>query len=301
MIKPKFNRAVRGLAIEGLVTEGDHSGFDLQSRLIDKSIEAYVLALETINRLTIQYRLEASCYLLCNAWELLLKAKLLEGAINSDIIYYNQPAHKPRRSLSLHDCLKKVMPGDEDPMRRNRECIEDLRDEAVHLVIHQIPLDIISLFQAGVINYHKRLFEWFNRSLADRYPVGMMNITYGRRPEEWDMSSQVLRNQLGFDSFEFLSTHCAELKKEHADLQNSTELFIGIEYRLVLTKKDGQADISLTSGVLDVDPTQIVEVAKDSSISHPHRQKEVIELLKMDSQIYVNPHDCSICGCSICH
>ena len=52
--------------------------FDLKARLVDKSIEAYVLALETINRLSIQYRLESFCYLFCNAWELLLKAKILD-------------------------------------------------------------------------------------------------------------------------------------------------------------------------------------------------------------------------------
>ena len=50
--------------------------FDLKDCLIDKSVEAYVLALETINRLTIQYRLESFCFLFCNAWELLLKAKM---------------------------------------------------------------------------------------------------------------------------------------------------------------------------------------------------------------------------------
>ena len=49
--------------------------FDLKKHLVDKSFEAYILALETINRFTIQYRLETFCYLICNAWELLLKAK----------------------------------------------------------------------------------------------------------------------------------------------------------------------------------------------------------------------------------
>jgi hypothetical protein len=45
-----------------------------KGRLLGKSLEAYLLALETINRLTITYRVETFCALACNAWELLLKA-----------------------------------------------------------------------------------------------------------------------------------------------------------------------------------------------------------------------------------
>src|SRR3989304_3042768 len=44
----------------------------------DKGVEAYILALETINRLSVQYRVETFCYLICNAWELMLKAKIIE-------------------------------------------------------------------------------------------------------------------------------------------------------------------------------------------------------------------------------
>ena len=58
--------------------KGQRGNPGLKGRLVDKSVEAYILALETINRLSIKYRLEAFCYLLCNAWELLLKAKILE-------------------------------------------------------------------------------------------------------------------------------------------------------------------------------------------------------------------------------
>ena len=51
--------------------QADSSDFDLKERLVDKSFDAYVLALETINRITVRYRMEAFCYLICNAWKLL--------------------------------------------------------------------------------------------------------------------------------------------------------------------------------------------------------------------------------------
>jgi predicted nucleotidyltransferase len=34
--------------------------------------------------------------------------------------------------------------------------------------------DVMTLFQACVLNYHKRLVEWFGISLSDRATVGMM-------------------------------------------------------------------------------------------------------------------------------
>ena len=59
-----------------------------KGRLLGKSLEAYVLALETINRLTITYRTETFCALVCNAWELLLKATLLDESTNRSVIYW---------------------------------------------------------------------------------------------------------------------------------------------------------------------------------------------------------------------
>ena len=139
--------------------KGKRGNPGLKGRLVNKSVEAYVLALETINRLSIQYRIETFCYLICNAWELLLKAKILENERKPSSIYYETSPGKPKRSLSLRDCLNRTIQNQKDPIRRNIERIEELRGEAVHLVLGQIPSEIISLFQASVINYHKYLTE----------------------------------------------------------------------------------------------------------------------------------------------
>lgn len=262
----------------------------LKERLIDKSIEAYILALETINRLTIQYRIETFCYLICNAWELLLKAKIIDNKGTECSIYYKRQKGKQKRSLSLRDCLNQIMQNQTAPIRRNIERIEELRDESVHLVIGHIPRDVIGLFQAGVINYHKRLNEWFGESISDRVSIGMMSIVYDMSPEQSDLTDQRLLRKLGPDAAEFLTGYCAELKQESGQLQGSPEFSIGIEYRLVLTKKSNDADIVLSAGPIDGEPTQMVEVAKDSSTSHPFRQTEVLEQLK-EKSMTINRYD----------
>ena len=278
--------------------EENKERFNLKERLLDKSFEAYILALETINRLTIEYRLETFCYLICNAWELLLKAKILEDIDDEDAIYYKKNKDKTdkgntRRTLSLGDCLNRVMQNEQVPIRRNIELIEELRNESVHLVISQIPRDIMLLFQAGVLNYHSCLKKWFNKSLSDRVPAGMMSIVYDIAPEQWDITNSRLQQQLGPDSAKFLSKYCAKIKQERAELQHSNQFAIGMDYHLVLTKKHNDADIVLSSGPSDKEPTQIVEVPKDPSRTHPFRQKELLEELnkKITTERQINQYD----------
>ena len=254
--------------------------FDLKQRLVDKSIEAYALSLETINRVTIQYRIETFCFLICNAWELLLKAKVIADAGNEDVIYSNRKTRNNARiSLSLHDCLKKVKPKENDPVRRNIERIIELRDESTHLVISRIPHELMMLSQVCVINYHKHLNEWFGESLSDRFPVGMMSLVYDLSPEQSDLTNARLRRSLGKDAVEFLDRYCAALRDELESHQGSPEFSIGIDYRVVLTNKPGEADIDLSMGPGGV-PTRIVQSLKDPGKTHPLRQKEVIEKLR---------------------
>lgn len=272
--------------------KGQRGNPGLKGRLVDKSVEAYILALETINRLSIQYRVETFCYLICNAWELMLKAKILENKGKQSSIFYKKQRGKPKRSLTLRDCLNQIMPNWEDPERRNIERIADLRDEAVHLVFSQVPHDVMCLFQASVLNYHKRLSEWFGVSLSDRVHVGMMSIVYDFEPHRGDINDKRLRRELGREAAAFLSRYCAEIKEEFNQLQRPIQFSIGIEYRLVLTKKQDEADILLSTGPMGAATTQIIEVPKDPSKSHPFRQTEVVEKVKMaGTGIKINQYD----------
>lgn len=47
---------------------------DTADRLLEKSKEAFALAVELYNRPTLKYHAESCSIFLCNAWELMLKA-----------------------------------------------------------------------------------------------------------------------------------------------------------------------------------------------------------------------------------
>ena len=131
--------------------------------LRENSIEAFILALETVNRPSVKYRMEAFCFLFCNAWELLMKAKILN---DGNKIFYRKKRKQPRRSLSLDDCLNCVFTSESNPIKLNIKTIHELRNNAIHLVIPFIPIDIMGLFQAGVLNYPQVLQDWFGISLS---------------------------------------------------------------------------------------------------------------------------------------
>jgi Protein of unknown function (DUF3644)/EC042_2821-lke REase len=264
----------------------------LKGQLLNKSIEAYILALETINRLSITYRVETFAYLICNAWELLLKARLLHLAGNNRAaIYYKRQKKEDKRTLALRDCVDKIFCDPQDPVRRNIELIADLRDQAVHLVISQVPREVLALFQASVINYHKFLGNWFSVSLSDRVSVGMMTIVYDFKPEEFDISSPILRKKMGAETARYLTQYQAQLKAEFENLGKVAEFSISLDYRLTLIKS-GSPDIELILGQ-GGEVTNIVEVAKDSGRSHPHRQKDVVALINaaLPSGETIKPYD----------
>ena len=72
----------------------------IEDKLLEKSKEAFLLSIENFNKPTIVYRLECFAYLICNAWELMLKAHLIKTKGNSSIYYKNNKNRKDN-----HDCI----------------------------------------------------------------------------------------------------------------------------------------------------------------------------------------------------
>lgn len=265
----------------------------LKGQLIEKSVDAYVLALETINRLSIKYRIESFAHLVCNAWELLLKARIVDTQGSREAIYYKLSRTEPKRTVSLRDALSKVVQNGNDPLRRNLEMIAELRDESMHFVISEVPQDVLQLFQACVLNYHRKLTEWFGISLSDRISVGMMTIVYDLSPGMIDRTSPAAKRRLGKDVAAYLGQVQKKIQDEFGALGKPAEFSIGIEYKLVLTKKPGDADIVLSNGDSGGQTTTVVQVAKDSSTTHPLRQKEMLLALnaKLGDHATANTHD----------
>ena len=262
----------------------------LTRNLIQNSIEAFILALETVNRPSVSYRIEAFCFLFCNAWELLMKAKLLN---DGNKIFHKKKRKQPRRSLSLDECLNRIFTSEGDPIKLNIKTVHELRNNATHLVIPFIPIDIMGLFQAGVLNYPKALQDWFGISLSNRIPLGMMALVYDFDPKQHSLEYAKMKRRLSVETFRWLTEFQQDIRNQATSLGDSMQQFyIPIDFKLAITKSPRKADIVLSSG-MQGEEALILEVPKDIDKTHPYRGKEVVELVnqKFGGTLQINSFD----------
>ncbi|MFI3329592.1 MAG: DUF3644 domain-containing protein [bacterium] len=143
---------------------------ELKNQLIDKSIEAFLMSLEIYNKPTISYRLEGCVFFLCNSWELLLKAKLIEDNVN---IYYD---NKKYRSITFNETVSKLFTNKSDPLRVNLETIASFRNQATHLIVPEMELIYLPLLASCVKNYSIKIEEYFGVKISDYLKTDFLAI-----------------------------------------------------------------------------------------------------------------------------
>jgi hypothetical protein len=193
----------------------------LTSRLIEKSKEALLLAIEIYNKPTVQYRLEAFAIFYTNAWELLMKAKIVEdtkreksifsprrkkteiqsaiktlikdkkGHIDADIlsllerIEQNEKrkleTEQKDRSITFYEAISKTFPSKTDPIRANILDIQDLRNSSAHFFVEEIENIYSGLFQQGVLNYLRHLRLWFEDEI--KITPRMLSLVFEFQPK----------------------------------------------------------------------------------------------------------------------
>ena len=236
----------------------------LHDKLIERSLDGFILALEVYNRPSLKNRVEAFTIMMVNAWELLLKAELLISHGHSSI-FYNQD-----RSISLNDALKKRLQ-EKDPVRKNIEKLIELRDQAIHLLIPELQPQLSRLFQATVINYQTRYRnEMGNAPLAGQ-SVGMLSLVIdGPETEVAVIQKQYGELTAGVVD-RFIKSFTASAKE-----CDSNEFSIPIDYRLALVKRQDKSDVSLTVGE-DGSKAIIIHKTVDLDVTHPYYTEKAID------------------------
>ena len=147
-------------------------GLSLTEKLLDKSQEAFCLAIEMYNKPTIKYRVEAFALFMCNAWELMLKAYII-NTMGAEKIYYK---NNPGRTISLENCVELVFTNDKSPMRRNLEKIIKLRNTSTHFVTEEYEMVYVPLFQACLFNFTEKIFEFHNVDMTKIVPQNFLTL-----------------------------------------------------------------------------------------------------------------------------
>lgn len=257
---------------------------ELTKKMLEKSQEAFLLAIEVYNKPTIKYRLEGFAFFICNAWELLLKAYIIKTS-GMQSIYYKD---KTERTIGLTDCIKKVFTNENDPTRKNLEIIVDLRNTSTHFIIKEMESIYLPFLQANTLNYSQKLFDFFNIDITKNMDTSFLSLA---------------TNSTNLNDAEILSKYGNEIFNKYKKVRNeatsllenekNSKLAINVNLNLKVVKnaKDAQLIFSVSKNAED--SVFFVDKIKDINTTYPYSQKSARELIMNNlkrKKIEINLH-----------
>ncbi len=259
----------------------------LYKQLLDKSQEAFTMGIEIYNKPTIKYRVEAFSFMICNAWELMLKAKIIKDS-GEDAIYYKD---NKERTKSLSNCISMIFTNESSPLRKNLEEIISLRDTSTHFITQEYELIYVPLFQSCVNNYADKMYEFHSIDITKQIPTHFLNLSVGDNP----LTMNELQAKYSKIIVDNLLKH--QTKIENLANENHSDKFaivIRQDLRLVKSKDSGvPAFRYVKDGEQPVGEVMVIKQIQDPNMTHPYSLKSVLEnvvsrLEKLALEIRIN-------------
>lgn len=241
---------------------------EIKQKLVDKSIEAYIMGLEIYNKPTIKYRIEGFSFFICNAWELMLKAELLNR--NEDIYY----SDKSGRTLSLEPTIKKIYSDKNTRVKLNLEKIIELRNISTHFITEDYEAKYAPLFQACVLNFVNEIKRFHNIDISNYISQNFLTITANYEP----LSNEQIRLKYPpeiAERFIQQSNQIDVLTQEY----DSDKFAIPIKQNLYITKKKDEADFVIAMASESPNKVAIVKELKDLANTHKYAFNNVIAVV----------------------
>lgn len=239
----------------------------LISNLLEKSKEAFMMAIEIYNKPSIKYRVEGFSFFICNAWELMLKARIVKTQ-GIDAIYYKDSQN---RTKTLENCIKLVFTNEHSPIHKNLMRIVELRNTSTHFIVEEYEMVYIPLFQACVLNYTEKMQEFHGIDITELIPQNFLTLSVSMKAlNETEIRAkypgQIAERLISIENS--LSTEITE---------NNNAFAIRIEHHHYITKDRSKAtdivhiDSSADTGV------QIIKELKDPNDTHKYSAKKCIQ------------------------
>lgn len=260
-------------------------GNNVTEKLLEKSKEAFMMAIEVYNKPSIKYRVEGFGFFICNAWELMLKAHMIK-TMGDDSIYYKD---NPSRTITLENCVKKIFTNEKDPLRKNLEKIIELRNTGTHFITEEYEMVYIPLFQANVFNFITKMQDFHNIDMTEVIPQNFLTLTVSYNV----LNTDEIRTKYPKEIAEKLINTNEELKP--VINENNNRFAIRVDHHYYLTKDKNSA-----SAVIRIDneantTVKIVKQMQDPNDTYKYTTKKCcdeinrrLEKLKID--IYFNAY-----------
>lgn len=239
----------------------------LSEKLIEKSKEAFVMAIEIYNKPTIRYRVEGFSFFICNAWELMLKSHML-NKFGPTSIYYRD---NPNRTLSLENCISKIFTNEKGPLRINLEKIIELRNTSTHFITEEYEMIYIPLFQACVLNFIEKMQDFHNVDMTEVIPQNFLTLAVSMKA----LDEETIRAK-------YPEEIATKIISSHNTLEplidgNNQAFAIKIEHYHFITKDKNKAtsfvhiDKNADAGV------KIIKELKDPNETHKYTMKSALK------------------------
>lgn len=243
-------------------------------RLVDKAKEAFVMAIEIYNKPSINYRLEGFSFFICNAWELMLKAHMI-NKFGEESIYYSD---KPNRTITLENCVQKIFTNEKSPLRKNLEKVVELRNISTHFITEEYEAVYIPLLQACVFNFVDKMMEFHKVDMTRVIPENF--ITLSVRLKSLDETE--IRGKYEEQVAEKLISiqHTLEPMIE----ENNSTFAIRVEHYYYNTKDRNQATEFYHIEKEAVEGVRIIKEIKNPNDTHKYSVKACIKELNRKIQ-----------------
>jgi len=251
-------------------------------RFVDKATAALTSAVEVYNKPSFAYREETFAILALNAWELLLKAKVLreaDDAIRSLRVYQSrtmksgEPSKKQylklnragnAQSISLWACIGKL---DGTPhqlaaeVKGNLEGLTAIRDNSIHYVTASATLSrqAQELAAASVKNFTILAKQWFKRDMSAALSL-VLPLSFVAIADDLD-SVVVTQDERR------LVKHLQDLATAAGETDGEFAVAVRLQVKLEKSKLASASKVELTKG--DPNAVKIAITEQDALANYP--------------------------------
>ena len=239
---------------------------DLQNKLVNKSIEAFLMGLEVFNKPTINYRTEGFSFFICNAWELMLKALLLK---RGQSIYYKD---QPNRTYDLSKVVHLIYTDKRQPLRVNLEKIIDLRNTSTHFITEDYEAVFAPLFQSCVVNYVNELLRFHDKDVSNYLNRSSLTLTTNIK----ELSNEQIKAKYPDEIAQKLIFTKNDIDVTKS-LENSNKFSITVKHELVITKDANKANFSVKINKDAENDVAIIKELKDPADVFKFSSKNLVK------------------------
>lgn len=240
---------------------------NISERLVEKAKEAFIMAIEIYNKPSINYRLEGFSFFICNAWELMLKAHMI-NKFGASSIYYSD---KPNRTLSLENCVQKVFTNEKAPLRKNLEKMIELRNTSTHYITEEYEAVYVPLLQACVFNFVDKIMEFHKVDMTKIIPENFITLSVRLK----SLNETEIRGKYEKQVAEKLVS--VQKTLEPMVVENNSAFAIKVEHYHYMTKDRNQATELYHIEKEAQEGVRIIKEIKNPNDTHKYTAKACIK------------------------